>query len=84
MHLIDTRSGGANGPVRVPVRRSSDTAIRYLPDSELGELRFALRHALRELTLGSPASQLIGRLSRLVRAEQHRRERQRRGWRRAA
>jgi hypothetical protein len=79
MHLIDTRTRGPNNPAHVPVRHSSETAIRLLPDTDLEELRRAFGRTLRELTLGSPASQLVGRLSRLTRAEQRRRERQRRG-----
>jgi hypothetical protein len=78
MQLIDTRTRGANDRARVPVRHSSETAIRLLPDGDLEELRRAFSRTLRELTLGSPASQLVGRLSRLARAEQRRRERQRR------
>jgi hypothetical protein len=79
MNSMKTRLRGASAPVPIPVRRSSETAIRFLPDADLEELRRALRRTLRELTLGSPASQLVGRLIRLVRAEQRRRERQRRG-----
>lgn len=79
MHLIDTRKRRANRPARVHVRHSSESAIRYLADSDLEELRLALRRTLCDLTLGSPASQIVGRLSRLARAEQRRRERQRAG-----
>jgi hypothetical protein len=79
MNSMTTRSRGATDPVPIPVRRSSETAIRLLSDADLEELRHALRRTLRELTLGSPASQLVGRLIRLVRSEQRRRERQDRG-----
>jgi hypothetical protein len=84
MHLIDTRTRGPNNPARVPLRHSSETAIRLLPDTDLEELRRAFARTLRELTLGSPASQVVGRLSRLARAEQRRRARQRLGRPRAA
>jgi hypothetical protein len=77
MHLIDTRARGPKARARVPMRRGSETAIRHLPERDLEELRRALGRTLRELTLGSAASQIVGRLSRLTRAELRRRERQR-------
>jgi hypothetical protein len=76
MHLVDTRRARPNGPARVPQPRSSEAAICHLADRDLEQLRRALGRALSELTVGSPASQVVGRLSRLARAEQRRRERQ--------
>jgi hypothetical protein len=78
MHLMQPPARGAKTRVRVPLQRSSEGAIRHLGDRDLEELRRALRRALRELRVGSPASQIVGRLSRLTRAEQRRRERRRR------
>jgi hypothetical protein len=63
--------------VRLPLQRSSEAAIRQLADRDLKEPRRALARTLRELRLGSPASQIVGRLSRLTRAELRRRERRR-------
>jgi hypothetical protein len=77
MHLIQPPARGANTPVPIPTRRSSEAAIRHLADRDLEELRRALRRTLRELRLGSPASQIVGRLGRLTRAELRRRERRR-------
>ena len=77
MHLIQPPMPGANTPVPIPTRRSSEAAIRHLADHDLEELRRALARTLRELRLGSPASQLVGTLNVLTRAEQRRRERQR-------
>jgi hypothetical protein len=79
MHLIQFPAGGANTRVRIPPPRSSEAAIRHLSDRDLDELRRALARALRELRLGSPAGQIVGRLSRLTRAELRRRERRRSG-----
>jgi hypothetical protein len=80
MHLMRTPMRGTNTPTRVPLQRSSEGAIRQLADRDLDELRRALRRALGELRLGSPASQIVGRLSRLARAESRRRERRRSSW----
>jgi hypothetical protein len=77
MHLMQPRARGARAPVPFPLRRSSEAAIRHLADRDIDELRRALARTLRELRLGSPASQIVGRLSRLARAEQRRRERRR-------
>ena len=77
MHLIQPPMPGANTPVPIPTRRSSEAAIRHLADHDLEELRRALARTLRELRLGSPASQLVGTLNVLTRAEQRRRERRR-------
>jgi hypothetical protein len=77
MYLIQPPARGAKTRVRVPLQRSSEGAIRHLGDGDLEELRRALRRTLGELRLGSPASQIVGRLSRLTRAEQRRRERRR-------
>ena len=76
MYLMQPPARGAKTPVRVPLQRSSESAIRQLGDRDLEELRRALSRALRELRLGSPAGQVVGRLSRLTRAELRRRERQ--------
>jgi hypothetical protein len=77
MHLIQPPARGANTPVPIPTKGSSEAAIRHLADRDLEDLRRALRRTLRELRLGSPASQIVGRLSRLTRAELRRRERRR-------
>jgi hypothetical protein len=77
MHLMQPPTRGANTPVPIPTRRSSEAAIRHLADRDLEELRRALARTLRELRLGSPASQIVGRLNQLTRAEQRRRERRR-------
>ena len=71
------RDGGwvAGLVVPIPTRRSSEAAIRHLADRDLEELRRALARSLRELHLGSPASQIVGRLNRLTRAELRRRGR---------
>jgi ribosomal protein L29 len=79
MYLMQPPARGAKTRVRVPLQRSSEGAIRHMGDHDLDELRRALRRALRELRVGSPASQIVGRLSRLTRAEQRRRERRRGG-----
>jgi hypothetical protein len=79
MYLMQPPARGAKTRVCVPLQRSSEGAIRHLGDRDLEELRRALRQALRELRLGSPAGQIVGRLSRLTRAEQRRRERRRGG-----
>ena len=79
MHPMQPPARGANTPSRIPLQRSSEAAIRQLADRDLEELRRALARTLRELRLGSPASQIVGRLSRLTRAEQRRRERRRGG-----
>jgi hypothetical protein len=84
MRLIDVPARGPRSPVPVAPQRSSETAIRHLADRDLEELRRALARTLRELRLGSPAGQLVGRLSRLTRAELRRRERHRSGPRQAA
>ena len=75
MHLMQPPARGANTLVRIPTQRSSEAAIRQLADRDLEELRRALRRTLREMRLGTPASQIVGRLSRLTRAELRRRER---------
>jgi hypothetical protein len=79
MYLMPPPPPGAKTPVPVPLQCSSEGAIRHLGDRELEELRRALGRALRELRLGSPVGQIVGRLSRLTRAEQRRRERSRGG-----
>ena len=79
MYLMQPPARGAKTRVGVPLQRSSEGAIRHMGDHDLDELRRALRRALRELRVGSPASQIVGRLSRLTRAEQRRRERRRGG-----
>jgi hypothetical protein len=61
MQLMQPPARGAKTPVPIPTK----------------ELRRALARTLRELRLGSPASQIVGRLNRLTRAELRRRERQR-------
>ena len=58
-------------------RTGQTIAVRHLADRDLEELRRALARTLRELRLGSPASQIVGRLNQLTRAEQRRRERRR-------
>ena len=78
MHLMQPPARGASTPVPIPTRRSSEAAIRHLADRDLEELRRALGRTLRELRVGSPASQIVGRLRRLTRAEPRRRERWRR------
>jgi hypothetical protein len=75
MQLMQPPARGAKTPVPIPTKRSSEAAIRHLADRDLEELRRALARTLRELRLGSPASQIVGRLSRLTRAELRRRER---------
>jgi hypothetical protein len=63
--------------VRIPPQCSSEAATCHLADRDLEELRRALGRTLGELRLGSPASQIVGRLSRLTRAELRRRHRRR-------
>jgi hypothetical protein len=77
MHLMRAPKPGTNTPARIPPQRSSEAAIRHMGDRDLEELRRALGRTLSELRLGSPASQIVGRLSRLTRAELRRRERRR-------
>ena len=48
MHLIDTRTPGTNGRAHIPVRRSSETAIRAsctTPTSRSCDARSAARCA---------------------------------------
>lgn len=51
-------------------------AIATMGDDDLEQLRRALAHALAHVRLGTPASTLLGRLSRQTRTEQRRRARQ--------
>jgi hypothetical protein len=61
-------------PLRAAVRRTIEAELRQLPTSELETLRRSLRRQLGEFPVGSPASRLVGRLSRLARSELSRRE----------
>ena len=64
-------------PPRPPNRGLvSPAELARLSPRQLEQLRRALAHALGKLELGSPASELLGRLSRQTRAELRRRERQ--------
>lgn len=60
-------SGGREEGGRAP-------QLAELCEADLRRLRFALRRALATVPLGSPPSQLLGRLSRLTRAELRGRE----------
>jgi hypothetical protein len=77
MHLMRPPKQGTKTLARIPPRRSSEAAIRQLADRDLEELRRALGRTLGELRLGSPASQILGQLSRLTRGELRRRQRRR-------
>ncbi len=54
-----------------------ELAVLHLSDSELGDLRRGLARALEEVGLGSGASRIVGRMSRLTRSEIARRKRRR-------
>lgn len=66
---------GTTTRVSIPVPANSETRLCQLGESELEALRRALAVALRQLPVGSPASQLLGDLSRRARAELRRRAR---------
>ena len=62
------------GPAPLPPP-PPELAVLYLSDSDLRDLRRGLARALEEVGLGSGASRVVGRLSRLTRTEIARRER---------
>jgi hypothetical protein len=67
-------------PVGLPsARLASHAELARLSVGELEQLRRALAHALGQVELGSPASQLLGRLSRQTRSELRRRQPERHG-----
>jgi hypothetical protein len=71
MHQIIT-PGGVRQPVRASVRSSIEIELRHLPSRDLEWLRRGLRRQLADLSLGSPASRLVG--CRLARSELRRRQ----------
>lgn len=64
---------GDPAPLRV-APPPPEAAVRAMSETDLLELRRALRIALSELELGSRPSALVGRLSRLARSELRRRQ----------